>query len=171
MSLACSTLQSSASGRSCCHTPSSRVLQPLRLDQATTLANGHLSPKSNLHALSLQRPNCRRRQLQRCCCTSQSLAKTTRSRRGLIQHKEEAFWFYRFLSIVYDKIVNPGHWTVDMRTDALEPANLNDANLKVVTDVQSALHMFPMSCNQTTRPVICHWAQPCSLIRTSRTSA
>ena len=22
----------------------------------------------------------------------------------LIQHKEEAFWFYRFLSIVYDKI-------------------------------------------------------------------
>jgi len=50
----------------------------------------------------------------------------------LIQHKAEAFWFYRFLSIVYDHIVNPGHWTEDMRTDALEPAKLNDPNLKVV---------------------------------------
>lgn len=49
-----------------------------------------------------------------------------------IQHKQEAFWFYRYLSIVYDKIVNPGHWTEDMRTDALVPAQLDDANLKVV---------------------------------------
>jgi hypothetical protein len=49
----------------------------------------------------------------------------------LIQHKAEAFWFYRFLSIVYDTIVNPGHWTEDMREDALEPAKLDDANLKV----------------------------------------
>ena len=31
------------------------------------------------------------------------------------QHKKEAFWFYRYLSIVYDYIVNPGHWTDDMR--------------------------------------------------------
>lgn len=29
----------------------------------------------------------------------------------LIQHKNEAFWFYRYLSQVYDHIVNPGHWT------------------------------------------------------------
>jgi len=43
----------------------------------------------------------------------------------LIQHKHEAFWFYRYLSIVYDHIVNPGHWTQDMRRDALEPANLS----------------------------------------------
>ena len=50
----------------------------------------------------------------------------------LIQHKAEAFWFYRFLSIVYDHIVNPGHWTEDMRTDALEPAKLTDPNLKVL---------------------------------------
>lgn len=49
-----------------------------------------------------------------------------------IQHKQEAFWFYRFLSIVYDHIINPGHWTVDMREDALEPADLNDPNLTVV---------------------------------------
>ncbi|GBG76760.1 hypothetical protein CBR_g22976 [Chara braunii] len=49
-----------------------------------------------------------------------------------IQHKQEAFWFYRFLSIVYDHIVNPGHWTEDMREEALEPADLSDRELKVV---------------------------------------
>lgn len=49
-----------------------------------------------------------------------------------IQHKQEAFWFYRFLSIVYDHVINPGHWTEDMREDALEPAELNDPNLVVV---------------------------------------
>lgn len=49
-----------------------------------------------------------------------------------IQHKKEAFWFYRFLSIVYDHVINPGHWTEDMRDDALEPADLNDRNLVVV---------------------------------------
>ena len=48
-----------------------------------------------------------------------------------IQHKKEAFFFYRFLSLVYDVIVNPGHWTVDMRTDALVPAELDDPDLKV----------------------------------------
>jgi len=49
----------------------------------------------------------------------------------LIQHKNEAFWFYRFLSIVYDKIVNPGHWTEDMREDALSVARLDSPDLKV----------------------------------------
>ncbi|OEL38545.1 2-methyl-6-phytyl-1,4-hydroquinone methyltransferase 2, chloroplastic, partial [Dichanthelium oligosanthes] len=49
-----------------------------------------------------------------------------------IQHKKEAFWFYRFLSIVYDHVINPGHWTEDMRDDALEPADLYSRNLKVV---------------------------------------
>lgn len=49
-----------------------------------------------------------------------------------IQHKKEAFWFYRFLSIVYDHIINPGHWTEDMRDDALEPADLYDRNMIVV---------------------------------------
>ena len=49
----------------------------------------------------------------------------------MIQHKNEAKTFYRFLSIVYDHIVNPGHWTVDMRNDALEPAKLDDPTLKV----------------------------------------
>uniref|UniRef100_A0A453JLK6 MPBQ/MBSQ family SAM-binding methyltransferase profile domain-containing protein n=1 Tax=Aegilops tauschii subsp. strangulata TaxID=200361 RepID=A0A453JLK6_AEGTS len=49
-----------------------------------------------------------------------------------IQHKKEAFWFYRFLSIVYDHVINPGHWTEDMRDDALEPADLHSRKLKVV---------------------------------------
>ncbi|KAB1218098.1 2-methyl-6-phytyl-1,4-hydroquinone methyltransferase, chloroplastic [Morella rubra] len=49
-----------------------------------------------------------------------------------IQHKQEAFWFYRFLSIVYDHIINPGHWTEDMRDEALEPADLYDRNMIVV---------------------------------------
>ncbi|KAA8527662.1 hypothetical protein F0562_035469 [Nyssa sinensis] len=49
-----------------------------------------------------------------------------------IQHKKEAFWFYRFLSIVYDHVINPGHWTEDMRDEALEPADLYDRNMKVV---------------------------------------
>ena len=33
---------------------------------------------------------------------------------------------------VYDHIINPGHWTEDMREEALEPADLNDPNLTVV---------------------------------------
>jgi MPBQ/MSBQ methyltransferase len=49
-----------------------------------------------------------------------------------IQHKKEAFWFYRFLSIVYDHVINPGHWTEDMRDEALEPADLSDRNMLVV---------------------------------------
>ncbi|KAK4258033.1 hypothetical protein QN277_007543 [Acacia crassicarpa] len=49
-----------------------------------------------------------------------------------IQHKMEAFWFYRFLSIVYDHIINPGHWTEEMRDEALEPADLCDRNMTVV---------------------------------------
>ena len=44
----------------------------------------------------------------------------------LLQHKTEAYWFYRFLSQVYDYIVNPGHWTTDMREAALEPAQLGE---------------------------------------------
>lgn len=60
-------------------------------------------------------------------CSAGDAASTSRpaSQPRLIQNKEEAFWFYRFLSIVYDHVVNPGHWTEDMREDALEPANIS----------------------------------------------
>ena len=42
-----------------------------------------------------------------------------RRRVGLIQHKREAYWFYRFLSLGYDRWVNPLFWTPPMRSRAL----------------------------------------------------
>ncbi|GJM36132.1 MAG: hypothetical protein DHS20C18_51330 [Saprospiraceae bacterium] len=50
----------------------------------------------------------------------------------LMQHKREAFWFYRFLSIFYDKYVNPLFWTRWMRDQALQLAQLNNPNLEVI---------------------------------------
>ncbi len=50
----------------------------------------------------------------------------------LVQHKKEAFWFYRFLSIFYDDYVNPFFWTERMRNESLELAELDTPNLKVV---------------------------------------
>ncbi|HRI60391.1 MAG TPA: methyltransferase domain-containing protein [Saprospiraceae bacterium] len=50
----------------------------------------------------------------------------------LIQHKKEAWWFYRFLSIFYDKYVNPLFWTARMRDQSLQLAQLSDPNLSVV---------------------------------------
>lgn len=47
----------------------------------------------------------------------------------LIQHKQEAFWFYRFVSIGYDNFINPFFWNEPMREQALELAQLNDPNL------------------------------------------
>jgi nucleotide-binding universal stress UspA family protein len=44
----------------------------------------------------------------------------------LIQHKKEAYWFYRFLSLVYDRWVNPLFWTPAMREQALALARLDD---------------------------------------------
>ena len=41
-----------------------------------------------------------------------------------MQHKREAYWFYRFLSIVYDDLVNPLFWTEPMRERALAIAGL-----------------------------------------------
>lgn len=64
----------------------------------------------------------------RCSISSSRPASQPR----FIQHKKEAFWFYRFLSIVYDHVINPGHWTEDMRDEALEPADLFDRNMIVV---------------------------------------
>jgi MPBQ/MSBQ methyltransferase len=66
----------------------------------------------------------------RCAATSSTVRPASAPR--FIQHKTEAFWFYRFLSIVYDHVINPGHWTEDMRDDALEPADLYSRHLKVV---------------------------------------
>jgi len=50
----------------------------------------------------------------------------------LVQHKQEAYWFYRFLSIFYDKLVNPLFWTVPMRDQSLDLADWSGDNLTVV---------------------------------------
>ena len=51
---------------------------------------------------------------------------------GLIQHKKEAYWFYRFLSPVYDRWVNPLFWTPEQRAAALELARLDDRRLRTL---------------------------------------
>lgn len=50
----------------------------------------------------------------------------------LIQHKTEAYWFYRYLSLGYDKWVNPLFWTEEMRERALDVAGLDDPSLTTV---------------------------------------
>ncbi len=50
----------------------------------------------------------------------------------LIQHKKEAYWFYSFLSVFYDKYVNPLFWTEAMRDRSLELAKLDAGNLKTI---------------------------------------
>ncbi|MEM6724446.1 MAG: methyltransferase domain-containing protein [Bacteroidota bacterium] len=50
----------------------------------------------------------------------------------LMQHKKEAFWFYRFLSIFYDHYVNPLFWTESMRDDSLALAKLHESDIKVI---------------------------------------
>lgn len=49
-----------------------------------------------------------------------------------LQHKEEAYWFYRYLSIVYDRYVNPFFYTEPMRDEGLTLADLNRRDLEVV---------------------------------------
>ena len=50
----------------------------------------------------------------------------------LLQHKTEAFWFYRVLSLVYDRWVNPLFWTPAMRSRALAAAALDDRALSTL---------------------------------------
>lgn len=49
-----------------------------------------------------------------------------------IQHKAEAFWFYRFLSPLYDRWVNPLFWTEPMRDEALALARLDSRDLRTL---------------------------------------
>lgn len=50
----------------------------------------------------------------------------------LIQHKKEAYWFYRFVSPVYDRWVNPLFWTTELRSAALRLARLDDSRLRTL---------------------------------------
>ncbi|KAI9182197.1 hypothetical protein LWI28_023019 [Acer negundo] len=89
---------------------------------------------SQIHGKHIQRVNlistCKLRTIISPKCSLSASRPASQPR--FIQHKKEAFWFYRFLSIVYDHVINPGHWTEDMRDDALEPADLSDRNMLVV---------------------------------------
>jgi MPBQ/MSBQ methyltransferase len=49
-----------------------------------------------------------------------------------IQHKAEAYWFYRVVSLGYDRWINPLFWTEAMRDEALALARLDRADLDVV---------------------------------------
>jgi MPBQ/MSBQ methyltransferase len=49
-----------------------------------------------------------------------------------IQHKAEAYWFYRVVSLGYDRWINPLFWTAAMRDRALEAARLDRRDLDVV---------------------------------------
>ena len=51
---------------------------------------------------------------------------------SLIQHKKEAYWFYRFVAPVYDRWVNPLFWTPDLRSAALRLARLDDRRLRTL---------------------------------------
>ena len=49
-----------------------------------------------------------------------------------IQHKQEAYWFYRVVSKVYDRWVNPLFWTPPMRDRALATAGLDSDGIDVL---------------------------------------
>jgi MPBQ/MSBQ methyltransferase len=46
-----------------------------------------------------------------------------------VQHKKEAYWFYRVLSLGYDRWINPLFWTAAMRDRALAAARLDRPDL------------------------------------------
>lgn len=50
----------------------------------------------------------------------------------MIQHKREAYWFYRVLSLGYDDWVNPLFWTPAMREQALAAARLDRRDLETL---------------------------------------
>jgi MPBQ/MSBQ methyltransferase len=50
---------------------------------------------------------------------------------SLIQHKKAAYWFYRFVSLGYDRL-NPRFWNQTMRSEALQLAQLDRSDLTVV---------------------------------------
>lgn len=52
-----------------------------------------------------------------------------------MQHKREAYWFYRYLSRFYDRLVNPLFWTEGMRERALAIGKWAGGEALTVVDV------------------------------------
>ena len=90
----------------------------------------------------------------------------------LMQHKKEAYWFYRFLSIVYDDLVNPLFWTVPMRERALALAGLDgdDRESLRVIDVGSGTGFTTEGIVEHLRPqqVTCVDQSPHQMARAKR---
>lgn len=105
-----------------------RSIAPSGLGFLGSDLNGKPFPKLSLVSARSRADKTRIGMVTKC---SLSASRPTAQPR-FIQHKKEAFWFYRFLSIVYDNIINPGHWTEEMRDQALAYADLNDRNMIVV---------------------------------------
>ncbi|CAA7014813.1 unnamed protein product [Microthlaspi erraticum] len=102
---------------------------------AITCPKGLGFPGFNLHCRPIHRPNSvtasptpRLSVATRC---SVSVSSRPLAQPRFIQHKKEAYWFYRFLSIVYD-FLRQMHHTEDMRDAFLEPADLSHPDLRVV---------------------------------------
>lgn len=113
----------------------SRSMASSMLNGAITCPKGLAFPGSSLHARSIPpRPSLVSVTRPRISVATRCSVSASRpsAQPRFIQHKKEAYWFYRFLSIVYDHIINPGHWTEDMRDDALEPADLSHPDMRVV---------------------------------------
>lgn len=54
-----------------------------------------------------------------------------------MQHKPEAYWFYRYLSNFYDRLVNPLFWTERMREKSLNLVDWSEGQELQVIDVGS----------------------------------
>lgn len=113
--------------------PSAVFVTPLSSSSLLSSSHSFLSPRwrpQNFPVFSA--PSFRH------ACSMKAVAKSgegpKRTSRGLIQHKREAFWFYRFLSIIYDTVVNPFHWTEEMRDQSLKQACLESPgrDLKII---------------------------------------
>ena len=84
----------------------------------------------------------------------------------LMQHKREAYWFYRYLSIFYDDLVNPLFWTRPMRRQALSIAGLDeqgpDGKALEVIDVGSGTGFTTEGIVEYVRPqqVTCYDQSP-----------
>lgn len=72
-----------------------------------------------------------------------------------VQHKKEAFWFYRFLSIFYDDYVNPFFWNEPMREKALSLADWSDPTLATI-DVGSGTGFTTQGIARRVRPEFIH---------------
>ena len=70
-----------------------------------------------------------------------------------IQHKAEARWFYRVVSLGYDRWINPLFWTAPMRDRALALARLDDSALEVV-DVGAGTGFATEAIVRTVAPAI-----------------